>query len=61
MAVESTGSFEILKNRDELKTNIEHHSNGGLYLMHKAIALDPLAYRNIESLIYEIQERIRVE
>ena len=60
MAVENHGNFEILKDRDRLKNDIEEHSNGGLYLMHKSIALDPLAYRNMESLIYEIQERIKV-
>jgi len=59
MAVGSTGNFDILKNRDRLKSNIEEHSNGGLYLMHKAIALDPLAYRNMESLIYEIRDRLQ--
>ena len=58
LAVESKGSFEILKDRDQLKSNIEEHSNGGLYLMHKSIALDHLAYRSIESLIYEIQNRV---
>ncbi len=59
MAIESTESFEILKDRELLRKNIEEHSNGGLYLMHKSIALDPLAYRNMESLIFEVQERIK--
>ena len=60
MAVENSGGFDILKDSDELKNNIEAHSNGGLDIMHESIALDPLAYRNIESLIYEIQGRIKV-
>ncbi len=59
MAIENTESFDILKDRELLKNNIESHSNGGLYLMHKSIALDPLAYRNMESLVFEIQERIK--
>ena len=42
---------------EELKKNIEIHSNGGLDLIHKEMALDPLAYQNTESLIYEIQKR----
>lgn len=58
MAVESTGSFDILKNPDELKRIIESHSNGGLYLVHDSLAFDPLSYQNTESLIFEIQKRI---
>ena len=58
MAVEATGSFDILKNPDELKKMIENYSNGGLTLVHEAIAFDPLAYQNTESLIFEIQNRL---
>jgi dnd system-associated protein 4 len=58
MAVESVQNFEILKNPEELKKNIEEHSNAGLSIMHKEMALDKLAYQNIESLIYLIQSRI---
>jgi hypothetical protein len=57
MAVESTNSFDILKSPEDLKKDIEIHSNGGLDLIHKEMALDPLAYQNTESLIYEIQKR----
>jgi hypothetical protein len=57
MAVENVQSFDILKKPDELKKNIEIHSNGGLDLIHKEMALNPLAYQNTESLIYEIQKR----
>lgn len=58
MAVEATGSFDILKSPDELKKMIESYSNGGLYKIHETMALDPLAYQNIESLISEIQNRL---
>lgn len=58
MAIVSEGSFDILKDPDRLKRNIENHSNGGLYLVHEAMALDPLAYSYTESLLYLIQERI---
>lgn len=57
MAIETNNSFDILKTPEELKKNIEIHSNGGLDLIHKEMALDPLAYQNTESLIYEIQKR----
>lgn len=60
MAVESTGSFDILKNPEELKKIIENHSNGGLYEIQKSLAFDPLAYQNTESLIFEIQSRIKL-
>ncbi len=60
MAVEATGSFDILKNPDELKKLIENHSNGGLYMVQDSIAFDPLAYQNTESLISEIQKRLKV-
>jgi len=59
MAVESVKNFEILKNPDELKRNIEEHSNGGLNLIHQEIALDKFAYQNVESLIYLIQKRYK--
>jgi hypothetical protein len=58
MAVERYGSFDILKHPEELKKSIEIHSNGGLYIIQEAMAFDPLAYQNIESLIFEIQKRI---
>ncbi len=58
MAVESVNNFEILKNPEELRKNIEEHSNAGLYKMHEEMALDKLAYQNIESLIYLIQNRL---
>jgi len=60
MAIEANNSFDILKNPEELKKNIEIHSNGGLDLIHKEMALDPLAYHNTESLIYEIQKRLNL-
>lgn len=60
MAVDNLQSFDILKKPDELKKNIEVHSNGGLDLIHKEMAMDPLAYQNTESLIYEIQKRFDV-
>jgi hypothetical protein len=59
MAVESTGSFDILKHPEDLKKMIENHSNGGLYEIQEAMAFDPLAYQNAESLISEIQKRIK--
>ncbi len=58
MAIEHTGSFDILQHPEELKKIIENHSNGGLYLIHETIAFDPLAYQNTESLISEIQKRL---
>lgn len=58
MAIENTGSFEIMKNPDELKKKIEGYSNGGLFIVHEAMAFDPLSYQNTESLIYEIQKRV---
>ena len=58
MAVESFGSFDILKNPEELKKLIENHSNGGLFKIQESIAFDPLAYINTESLISEIQKRM---
>lgn len=59
MAVESVDSFEILKDGEALKKNIEEHSNAGLDIMHETMALDPLAYINIESLIYDINHRLK--
>lgn len=58
MAVESVHNFDILKDTEELKRNIEEHSNAGLYKLHEEIALDKLAYQNIESMIYMINSRI---
>jgi hypothetical protein len=58
MAVEATGSFDILKNPEGLKKLIENHSNGGLSIVQDSIAFDPLAYQNAESLISEIQKRL---
>ena len=58
MAIETEKTFDILNRPEELRKNIENHSNGGLDLIHKEIALDPLAYQNFESLIYEVQKRI---
>jgi hypothetical protein len=60
MAVEATGSFDILKNPEELKRLIENHSNGGLSMVQDSIAFDPLAYQNTESLISEIQKRFNL-
>lgn len=57
-AVESYGSFDILKNPEELKRIVENHSNGGLSEIHQSIAFDPLSYINSESLISEIQKRL---
>lgn len=60
MAVESEKSFDILKRSEDLKKNIEAHSNGGLGFIHQEIALDPLAYQNIESLIFQIKGRLGI-
>lgn len=51
MAVESTGSFDILKDPEALKKNIEEHSNAGLDIMHRQMAEDKYAYSGIESMI----------
>jgi dnd system-associated protein 4 len=58
LAIESTGSFELLNNLDELQKNIEEHSNGGLELMQAELS-DPLNYSNLESLILHIQSRLK--
>jgi hypothetical protein len=59
MAVESVGSFEILKDGNVLKTNIEEHSNAGLDLMIEKMTKDKsVNYQSIESLIYDIKSRI---
>jgi hypothetical protein len=60
MAIESELSFDILKRPEDLKKNIESHSNGGLDFIHQEIALDPLAYQNVESLIFQIKGRLSV-
>jgi len=57
MAVEATESFDILQKPDELRRNIEEHSNAGLVIMHEQIALDRLAYQNIENIIQIISNR----
>jgi len=57
LALESENNFEILKTADKIKASIESHSNGGLDLVQRSLALDPLAYQNVESLINEILER----
>lgn len=58
MAIESVGSLDILKETSQLKENIEEFSNGGIEILEKNLSLDRAAYLNIESLIYEIQERV---
>jgi len=58
MAIENAGSFDLLKNPEDLKKNIEFHANGGLDFIHQEMALDPLAYQNIESLISQIKSRV---
>jgi hypothetical protein len=58
MAVENEESFDLLKRPDDLKRNIECHSNGGLDFVHQEIVFDPLAYQNIESLISQIKGRL---
>ena len=57
-AVQSVNEFDILKDPEALKKNIEEHSNGGLHLMHERLALDHTAYDNVESLIEELQDRL---
>ena len=47
-----------IKEPEKLRDSIESHSNGGLYLVHESMALDKLAYHDMESLIYEIQKRL---
>ncbi|MCK9403925.1 MAG: hypothetical protein M0Q26_11045 [Chitinophagaceae bacterium] len=61
MAIDKLQSFDILKQPDDLRKNIESFSNGGLYLLHEELALDPLAYQNIESLINQIQSRFTTQ
>ena len=56
MAVESVGSFEFLKDHNELRKNTEEHSNGGLEATQKSVALHPPAYRSVQTLILEIQQ-----
>lgn len=58
MAIESEYSFDILKRPEDLKRNIESHSNGGLDVIHQEMALDPLSYQNTESLIFQIKDRL---
>jgi hypothetical protein len=57
LAISSLGSFDSLNQPDLLKQDIEGHSNAGLLLMHKELALDRLAYHDTESLIYQLQRR----
>ena len=57
LALENETNFEVLKSPDKIKANIESHSNGGLDLMQQSLALDPLAYQSMESLMNEIIER----
>jgi len=58
LAVEHHGSFNILQDGELLRSTLEEHSNGGLDIIHKDLALDPLAYQNTESLIYEIKKNL---
>ncbi|HEY8781197.1 MAG TPA: hypothetical protein VIM16_06260 [Mucilaginibacter sp.] len=58
MAVEKTGSFDILRDGEELKRMIENYANAGMNIIQNSLAFDPLAYQNTESLIYEIQNRL---
>jgi len=60
LAVQNYGSFDILQKPDLLKKNLEEYSNGGLDLIHKELALDPLAYQDSESLIFEIKTRLNI-
>jgi hypothetical protein len=57
MAIASLGSFDVLNQPELIRQDIENHSNAGLLLMHKEIALDRLAYNDIESLIFQLQKR----
>lgn len=57
MAIESVGNFDILKDADGLKKNIEEHSNAGLDIMHRQMAEDRFAYSEIENMINLIKER----
>lgn len=61
MAIEKMGTFDILQNPDELKKMIEKYSNGGMDLIHEALALDHYAYSSVESLIYDIQLRLNLQ
>jgi hypothetical protein len=58
LALASLGSFDALKQPELIKQDIERHSNAGLLLMHKELALDRLAYHDTESLIFQLQKRI---
>jgi hypothetical protein len=60
MAIASIGSFDVLNHPELIRQDIENHSNAGLLLMHKELALDRLAYQDIESLIFQLQKRIPV-
>jgi len=58
MALASLGSFDFLNQPELIKQDIEGHSNAGLLLMHKEVALDRQAYQETESLIFQLQKRI---
>jgi len=49
--------FEILTQPEEVKVLLEEYSNGGLEIMQQRMALDRLAYRDLDSVISEINER----
>jgi len=59
LALESENDFDVLKSPEKIKNSIEMHSNGGLDLMQKTLALNPLSYQNIESVINEIIQRTK--
>jgi hypothetical protein len=58
LALASLGTLDALKQPELIKQDIESHSNAGLLLMHKELALDRLAYHDTESLIFQLQNRI---
>lgn len=59
MAIESEKSFELLNDPKALQKNIEEYSNAGLDIIHREMNSDPIAYTDIESLIYHIQKRVQ--
>jgi len=60
-AINSSKSLEIVNDKELLRQNIEEHANRGLELLNKKLALEPLAFNNIEDLIHQIQQRDKGE
>lgn len=54
LSVSNAGSFEILKNKENLRKIIEEHANAGLAQIDKELKNNPSAYSDEEALTFKV-------